>query len=390
MADVYCALADRGAEITIVALTPYGTQPKRWTPYRGIVEERIVTSKAQQRSYGRVSKSLGIVVDDVLADMTPQLTPAYVKRLSECAAGADIVIASRPYLWSSIEHSWSGPLVYEAMDDEVRLMDAHLPKNEQGAALSRQVAELETRAVTRAQLTFAISDELAGALTARYPGQPEVLVVPPFVDPAGFSTVSIAERLERRRARFGDRPVILFVGSSHWPNVVAARALAGEAARAPEIEFLIAGNVAGELDRRSMPKNVRVLGIVPEGQLAALLALADLAVNPVRLSGGVNMKMLDYMRAAIPILSTTAGVTGLPRDVVATVFVSDDADWLRAICEVLGGSADERQERVTIAQRALAAHGGAIDALFDRLETLAQRYGCAGQSCKTVVPSDRV
>jgi hypothetical protein len=133
MADVYCSLADRGAEITIVALTPYRTEPKRWTPYRGIIEERIVTSKAQQRSYGRASKSLGVVVDDVLADTTPRLTPAYVKRLSECAAGADIVIASRPYLLSSIEHSWSGPLVYEAMDDEVRLMDSHLPKNERGA-----------------------------------------------------------------------------------------------------------------------------------------------------------------------------------------------------------------------------------------------------------------
>jgi hypothetical protein len=103
------------------------------------------------------------------------------------------------------------------------------------------------------------------------------------------------------------------------------------------------------------------------------LALADIAVNPVRLSGGVNMKMLDYIRAGVPILSTTAGVTGLSQDVVATVFVSDDADWLRAICEVLGSSADERQGRVTAAQRALAAHGGAIDALFDRLEALAQR-----------------
>src|ERR1700678_3894945 len=117
MADVYCALADRGAEITIVALTPYGTQPKRWSPYRGIVEECIVTSKAEQRSYGRVSKSLSIVLDDVLADRTPQLPPAYMDRASEFGAGADIVIASRPYLLSSTEHSRSVPIVYEAMDD---------------------------------------------------------------------------------------------------------------------------------------------------------------------------------------------------------------------------------------------------------------------------------
>ncbi len=373
MADVYCALAGKGAEIAIVALTPYNTPSKKLRPYAGIVEECVVTSKAQQRSYGSVSKSLGVVVDDVLADETPRLTPAYVERLRACAAEADIVIASRPYLISAIEHAWNGPLAYEAMDDEVRLMDAHLPRNERGAALLHQVAALETRAVRRAQLTFAISADVARALTARYPGLRDVIVVPPFGDPAKFALASIDARTTRRRSRFGDRPVVLFVGSSHWPNVLAARELAGVAVRAPDIEFVVAGNVAGELDRRSRPKNMRVLGIVTGEELAALLALADLAVNPVRFTGGVNMKMLDYISAGVPILSTTAGVTGLPPDVAATLFISDDDDWLGAVRKALATSASERAERVTGAQRALAAQGSAIDAFYARLEALAQR-----------------
>jgi glycosyltransferase involved in cell wall biosynthesis len=296
--------------------------------------------------------------------------------LREQSKDADIVVATRPYLLSSIEAVWSGPVVYEAMDDEARLMAAILPENERGTALARHVAELEERALRRARLTFAISDDLATAIAARYPDlASEVLVVPPFCDPATFSATSMAARVARRRARFGEKPVVLFVGSSHVPNVEAARELATAAARAPDLHFIFAGNVASELDRKHVPRNVTLTGIVAAEELAALLACADVAVNPVRVTGGVNMKMLDYVAAGVPVLSTTVGVTGLAPDVVATIFVSDHDDWTAAFRAALDCSSQEREERVMRAQRALARDQGPalVDELHHRLETIAQR-----------------
>ena len=45
--------------------------------------------------------------------------------------------------------------------------------------------------------------------------------------------------------------------------------------------------------------------------LLDLYAAADLAINPVRIGSGTNIKMLDYMAAGLPVVTTDVGARGI-------------------------------------------------------------------------------
>ena len=101
---------------------------------------------------------------------------------------------------------------------------------------------------------------------------------------------------------------LLFVGSRHAPNVEAARFLTEEAMpRLPLLELHVAG--ACLPPGRPAP-NVVCHGEVSAGALAGLLAASDVALNPMRSGGGSNLKVLDWMSAGLPIVSTPFGMRG--------------------------------------------------------------------------------
>ena len=60
-----------------------------------------------------------------------------------------------------------------------------------------------------------------------------------------------------------------------------------------------------------LPPNVELMGILPEEQLYSLLHASDVALNPVLMGSGTNLKQLQYMAAGLPVISTPAGVRGI-------------------------------------------------------------------------------
>ena len=60
-----------------------------------------------------------------------------------------------------------------------------------------------------------------------------------------------------------------------------------------------------------LPANVKLMGILPEEQLYTLLHASDVALNPVLMGSGTNLKQLQYMAAGLAVISTPAGVRGI-------------------------------------------------------------------------------
>jgi glycosyltransferase involved in cell wall biosynthesis len=83
-----------------------------------------------------------------------------------------------------------------------------------------------------------------------------------------------------------------------------------------------------------LPGNVELLGVVPENKLYTVLHAADVALNPVEMGSGTNLKLLQYMAAALPVISTEAGVRGIERGGELCV-VSPRAAFAAALQEVL-------------------------------------------------------
>ncbi|MBU7015578.1 MAG: glycosyltransferase family 4 protein [Theionarchaea archaeon] len=134
-----------------------------------------------------------------------------------------------------------------------------------------------------------------------------VHIVPNGVDTSLICPASESEKeKEKDKLGFSNKTVVLFTGSSHPPNREAVRHIVRMAHDLPETLFVVAGRVGDSL---TSTRNVLVTGYVED--MTSFLRAADIAVNPVTSGSGTNVKMLEYMAAGLPVVSTPTGVRGL-------------------------------------------------------------------------------
>ena len=163
--------------------------------------------------------------------------------------------------------------------------------------------------------------------------------MPNGVDTTEIEFVAGGDRRRRRLALAQDveldprRPAALFVGSGHGPNIDAGRVIIEVAREVPDIDFLLAGRHSSLLNVRHLPPNVRVLGPVSDDLLDLLLSACDLALNPMSAGSGSNLKLLTYLAAGLPVVSTIVGARGIDADAagVATVPLAELAAGIRDV-----------------------------------------------------------
>ena len=137
--------------------------------------------------------------------------------------------------------------------------------------------------------------------------------MPNGADPAAVPYTPPAQRALLRRAlgaAAGDR-LAVFVGSWHEPNIVALRELIHLAPQLDGWRVLVLGSCGLAVAGEPMPAAIDICGVVDQRFLRATLAIADAALNPMRLGSGTNLKMLDYALAGVPLVSTRFGARGL-------------------------------------------------------------------------------
>jgi len=96
--------------------------------------------------------------------------------------------------------------------------------------------------------------------------------------------------------------------------------------------------------------------VVADDLKEALLRVAAVALNPMLVGSGTNMKMLDYLAAGVPVVSTPVGVRGLDLDHERDLRVVEPAEFAAAIRATLSDpdsvvDARAREVRREIEQR---------------------------------------
>jgi glycosyltransferase involved in cell wall biosynthesis len=148
---------------------------------------------------------------------------------------------------------------------------------------------------------------------------------------------------------------ICFVGHfNHPPNADAASWLAREVlprvrSRVPGARLRIAGAEAPAEVRSLASDHVQITGY--QRNVEHFIREAAVVAAPVRIGGGMRMKVLQGMALGKPVVTTTRGIDGLERFPGAPVLVADDADGLAAaIVQLL----DDRDGRERLGTRARA------------------------------------
>jgi glycosyltransferase involved in cell wall biosynthesis/GT2 family glycosyltransferase len=259
-----------------------------------------------------------IVIDSIFHEQA-HLSPTYVATACEAAAHADAVVFSHPWAYLPVQTAIDPDrqlIVYDSHNVEGALRLQLLDDGGVGTEIARGVIKLEHELCHAAHLVLACSHEDRLQFARLY----GVSVSKIAVVPNGVFTRQVrpADEVTMRKAglQFSSptRPVAIFIGSNYPPNVEAARFITNELApKMREVDFVIAGNVGDALAdaQTTRQKNVRITGTIDEQDKRALLAAADVAINPMFAGSGTNIKMFDFMAAGLPIIATTIGARGI-------------------------------------------------------------------------------
>ena len=196
----------------------------------------------------------------------------------------------------------------------------------------RRMRALEQRAVQASDLVVTCTAADASRMAELY-GPKTMEVIPNGFDDRSLRPFAPAERVgARKRLQIPphDR-VLLFVGGPAPHNRDAVRFLVDDLR--PRLRshttLLLAGQAATTRSRRdSGDAGVRRLGFVDDLQTA--FAAADVGMNPVGGGTGSSLKMIEYLAAGLPVVTTPSGARGLeiPSDRVRVAELEDFADAL--------------------------------------------------------------
>ncbi len=307
----------RDFDVDLVTIVDYGQPAMDEYIAPGLREIRIPKSPAHSQRERRImAKVGGVPVTDVVMPVLARLSPDYTEALRRSASTSHVLVASHPYLLPALDAVKAGQtLIYEAHNVESELKRSILPDNPVGRQLLRVTEAVERRACESSDRIIACLDDDVVTLHRKFGVREDrFVIVPNGVDLDSVSFHGIEERRAlKQKLRPGKPFTVLFMGSWHGPNIDAVLCILAIAQELPHVHFLLVGGVCAYLQHFAyhLPPNVELAGVVDDETKNEILSWADLAINPMESGSGTNLKMLDYMAAGVPVLSTPFGARGL-------------------------------------------------------------------------------
>ncbi|HWC13040.1 MAG TPA: glycosyltransferase [Actinomycetota bacterium] len=310
----------------------------------------------------------------------------------------DVVHVEGFYMLQHIPPSASVPVFLQEQNIEYLLWKQRATQSEdaddRAACLWEYFAtlEAETRAWERADLCGALTHEDVDVMQAPLP-RGKVRLVPDGFDHLGRATEigagedRAAARRVRRRLRTSDPEAVVFVGNfAYQPNIDAARYLVEDiwpyvTHHRPDTKLILVGN-SPPREIESLAKkmsSVEVTGRVPD--VTPYLDLADLFVCPLRIGGGIKVKVLEALCRGKAIVTTSVGAQGIERASSAMVVEDDPHDFARAMVRLLRSDDARRTLEKRAAARAslLPTWDDAAEALMSAYETLLRTDAAPGR-----------
>jgi sugar transferase (PEP-CTERM/EpsH1 system associated) len=322
------ALAQRGHQITLLALVPPGEDTSSFDNLRAWCQCIQTVPLPRWRTLYNAMRAL------------PSQTPfqaAYSRSPEMCAliqrtqAEANFDVAHVEHLrGAELSRAVNGiPVVFDSVDSIAMLFE--LVRQFGPTWRSRLMASLDLGRTRRYEsclleryrrvLVTSLRDKEALAnLSSRKDMDGRFVVLPNGVDLDYFSPIDAP----------CDSATLIFSGKmSYHANVAAALDLATQImphiwARRADVRLIIAGKDPGPelLALRADPR-ITVTGTVPD--LRPYLARASVAVSPIRYSVGIQNKLLEAMAMATPVVSTPQATAALQVQPGRDLLVADTA-----------------------------------------------------------------
>jgi hypothetical protein len=294
----------------------------------------------------------------------PRWLPARVAALAPDATGVVVFSYKSREIGEAIARGLRLPAVLRQHNREGayhRSLAAGTPWP-RGLALAWDALRIERdeRALGRAEWLAGTADiSAADAAWRRGTGARNVVHVPPFAldlgQAAGENESGVTgQAAGPGRPALDGGPRVLFLGALDvstntdavgwfveqvWPQVCQGH---------PTAMLQVVGRAPSDDLRHRLAAQPRVALAADVPDVRPYLAGASVAINPAVSGSGVNIKLIEYMDAAIPLVSTSLATRGLPLEPGTDLEVHDDAaGFADAVLRLLG----DPQSAQAMAQR---------------------------------------
>jgi glycosyltransferase involved in cell wall biosynthesis len=348
VAGLYGAVAAGGVAVDLVSLCDASERARTLHPAEDLRELRVPMTPAYVGAVAALQKRTGVPAGDLALALHHELVPEYGAALAEAARDATAVVACHPFGRGALAAVTALPLVYESQDVEADLKASMYAESHDATKLIETVRELEGEACTSAHHVTVCAESDGLRLDELYGlGAIPTVTVPNGADPAAVAFTGPAERRARREAvGLGSEQLAVFVGSWHEPNLAVVRDLLRLARELEGVRVLVIGSAGLAFADHALPGNIDLCGVVEDAFLADVLSLADVALNPMTMGSGSNLKMLEYALAGVPIVSTAFGARGFGLE-PGRHYVETEVETLPATLAALRADAPEiTQERI--------------------------------------------
>jgi glycosyltransferase involved in cell wall biosynthesis len=263
------------------------------------------------------------------------------------------------------------------------LTDVRQPRRWHAAAYSLaqwlKLARYEARVMRDCDAVLAVADEDRATLGGLAPAA-RIGVVPNGVDCEHFSRAALERERTGRLAFAG--PAIVFSGTLDFrPNVDALVWFARSVlpllrARRPDLHLLAVGRrPAPALQALAQSGLLTLTGEVADAR--PYIAGAAVYIVPMRMGGGVRLKLLEALSLEAPVVSTSMGAEGVAglRDGEHCLLADDPAAFAEQVVRLLDDTALAR--RLSAAGRALVREHYDWSVIVPRLDAIYQSIGAA-------------
>ena len=350
--NLYRHLAEQ-CPVDVVALVGCEEPESQRLLVPGLREVRVPKSAEHAAAEAELQREAGIPVTDVAFPALHELTPQFARAVANSAASGGALVASHPYTLPALRAAdGHAQLWYDAHNVEIDLKAGVLPRNPTGKRLIAAARTVEEACCRQANVVLASCSEDAERLRGLY-NIPEnrLVVVPNGVDTGAIRFTGPTERQQLQGNLRMRRAVAIFIGSWHEPNLRAVARIIKLAPDLPSVAFAIVGSVGLAFKELELPTNVELFGIVEDALKETLLAIAAFALNPVSEGSGTNMKMLDYLAAGVPVVSTDVGTRGLELDLERHVRIASLEEFASGSAAILNETPDASDGRLRAARR---------------------------------------
>lgn len=250
-----------------------------------------------------------------------------ISKFDEHVVDADLIIHEFPsgFAIDNISKYPKKKRIYNSHNFEYGLAFDTIKTEDTDNEVLETIYKAECDLINASDAIFAMSNEECEAFNLIYnKSQSKIHHIP-----MGYKNFDLKETHKENENNKKNKSVI-FVGSSHLPNIKAVKSLINSARKLPNIDFNIAGSICEKLDD-NLPSNVIKHGLVSEKKKVELYKSSDIFVNYIEEGAGVNVKLIEAMSYGLSIVSTKFGTRGAITKGYPISYVNSPVELLDAI-----------------------------------------------------------